>query len=286
MLGGGGGGRETNHSGSSNNNRGRSADGGVTADGGNGGEGSSTNGTVSPPGEGLFLNMLRRLESIDVMGEDTPDSAAGANGTNGSGGGGLDEGDGGAAGGGAVSSISRGAGREGTPGGVTAPPTPSVSGVGSSFAGVGAKLRSKFRKPSGFGSQGGALAGVATGGALSGGGGGGEDIGSSGVGEGGKAFVEGASKALAMNRERVMGWMKELRPKDWSPKEAQRQGENRWLVLLFISSASYRFLFRVAFCFCTTEAPAPAITAIRKSVMLTLLCIAQESKNEIGDRGP
>lgn len=52
----------------------------------------------------------------------------------------------------------------------------------------------------------------------------GDDAGAGAVGEGGKAFVEGASKALAIKRERVMGWMKELRPKDWSPKDAERQG--------------------------------------------------------------
>ncbi|CAN0119310.1 unnamed protein product, partial [Ectocarpus sp. 13 AM-2016] len=189
---------------------------GGSGDGGDAGgdaEGSGNSGEPSPPGEGLFLNMLRRLENVDVTGEDSPRAAAAAaaataadgaaNGFN------RDE--------------SRGGGGDGAE--VTAQgtyhqevATPGGGGVGSSFAGVGAKLRSKFRKPGrGFGLPQGVSG-------RGGGGGGDQTVGGAteGVGEGGKAFVEGASKALAVNRERMMGWMKELRPKDWSPKEAER----------------------------------------------------------------
>eukprot|EP00752_Nemacystus_decipiens_P006496 g5849.t1 len=200
MLGGGGGG----------GGGGGSGDGGEGETGGDGG-----NNNVSPQGEGIFLNMLRRLESVDVMGEDSPRAAAAAAAENGGGDADGDAGD--AAGaersGRAGSSTSRGADlQDGTSAGGAA-----MGGVGSSFAGVGAKLRSKFRKPGGgFGlAQGGGGHSAAAGG------GGAAD----GVGEGGKAFVEGASKALAVNRERVMGWMKDLRPKDWSPKEAGRGAE-------------------------------------------------------------
>ena len=193
MLGGGGGG---------------SGAGGEADTGGEGG-----NNNTSPQGEGIFLNMLRRLESVDVIGEDSPRAAAAAAAAAAENGGGDADGEVGDAGaersGIAGSSSSQGADpQDGTPAGAAA------GGVGSSFAGVGAKLRSKFRKPGvGFGLAQGS-------GGQSGAGGGAAD----GVGEGGKAFVEGASKALAVNRERVMGWMKDLRPKDWSPKEAGREG--------------------------------------------------------------
>lgn len=182
-----------------------SGDGETVGDATSGGS-SGGGGNTSPPGEGIFLNMLRRLENVDVAGEDSPRTAAAAAAA-GSGGGsdgsldGRDEGGGSLEGegrGGAGSRWAEHDQEERAAGG---------GGVGSSFAGVGAKLRSKFRKP-----VGGQTGGTAGGGAAE------------GVGEGGKAFVEGASKALAANRERVMGWMKELRPKDWSPKEAERKG--------------------------------------------------------------
>ncbi|CAN0483535.1 unnamed protein product, partial [Discosporangium mesarthrocarpum] len=44
------------------------------------------------------------------------------------------------------------------------------------------------------------------------------------VDAGGKALVEGASKALATNRERVMSWMKDLRPKE---REVPSKGDKR-----------------------------------------------------------
>lgn len=186
MLGGGGGGEE----------------------GDAGGEGG--NGNTSPQGEGIFLNMLRRLEQVDVMGEDSPRAAAAAAAAaasavpeNSAGGTDGDAGDCGEEAGGRAGAAAAAA----------------AGGVGSSFAGVGAKLRSKFRKPGGgFGlAQGGG--GQAAGGGAA-----------EGVGEGGKAFVEGASKALAVNRERVMGWMKELRPKDWSPKDAGPEGQREFVL--------------------------------------------------------
>ncbi|CAN0282275.1 unnamed protein product [Ectocarpus sp. 12 AP-2014] len=54
---------------------GGSGDGGDT---GGDAEGSGNSGDPSPPGEGLFLNMLRRLENVDVAGEDSPRVAAAA----------------------------------------------------------------------------------------------------------------------------------------------------------------------------------------------------------------
>ncbi|CAM9470559.1 unnamed protein product [Pylaiella littoralis] len=210
--------------------------GGPSGGGGGGGNGDtcgdSSGGGGASSGEGIFLNMLRRLENVDVAGEDSPTAAAAAaaaaEGTenwdvgcsdNGRDGGdcGEQRGGGGGERGRTGSSGSRGEGHH----------QEGASGVGSSFAGVGAKLRSKFRKPGGgFGlAQGGSDGGGGSGG---GGGGGQTPTGvaaAEGAGEGGKAFVEGASKALAANRERVMGWMKELRPKDWSPKQADEGAE-------------------------------------------------------------
>ncbi|CAN0497984.1 unnamed protein product [Ectocarpus sp. 8 AP-2014] len=48
--------------------------GGSGDDGDAGGDagGTGNSGDPSPPGEGLFLNMLRRLENVDVAGEDSP----------------------------------------------------------------------------------------------------------------------------------------------------------------------------------------------------------------------
>ncbi|CAM9742499.1 unnamed protein product [Ectocarpus fasciculatus] len=54
---------------------------GGSGDGGDAGGdagGSGNSGDPSPPGEGLFLNMLRRLENVDVAGEDSPRVAAAA----------------------------------------------------------------------------------------------------------------------------------------------------------------------------------------------------------------
>lgn len=186
--------------------------------GGGGGEGTSkSDSAASSAGvEGLFMNVLRRLESIEVLGEETPTAVAGPaesvpastpvppgkapdNRSNGNGHGKRDDN-----GQGALDSSQPPA----AAGGVSA------GGVGSSLAGVGAKLRSRLRKPGGFGLHG----------APSGGG-----RGRTGGKEGdsGKAFVEGATKALAINRERVMGWMKDLRPKDWSPRAAERRGRDK-----------------------------------------------------------
>lgn len=215
------------------------------ARGGSGGDDNfSGDGASKPPsgGENLFLNMLRKLESIDVLGEGEEGGSAsadngmngdgGGSGGNGGGGGGGDGGGGG--GGGGLGSLSING--EDVDGGVLSS-SPRAVGVGSSFAGVGAKLRSKFRKPSAFGIP---STPLGRGGGW-GGGGGGDDVAvgdatvaaetgaGAGVDGGSKAFVEGASKALAMNRDRVMSWMKERRPKDLSPRQASRRGRRGWV---------------------------------------------------------
>lgn len=218
-------------------NRDRGGSSGSNGDGGGGGGGHHH--TSLSGAEGLFLNILRRLESIDVLGEDAPtgvqrpaDAGSGESvegsvgaisGVEGGSNNGVDA-DGGLLGVGSKVAAGRDSG--------------SSSGVGSSLAGVGAKLRFKFRKPSGFGlpaTPSGRGGGWVGGGGSGGGGTSEEIVGDGGVGVaagtgagadgGGNAFVEGASKALAMNRDRVMGWMKELRPKDLPPQEASRKGE-------------------------------------------------------------
>lgn len=203
----GGSGGDGNYNGKSEN---------ASQNGGGEGTGKSDSAPSSAGVEGLFMNVLRRLESIEVLGEETPTAVAGPtesvpastsvpprkapdNRINGNGHGKRDDNGQGAL----DSSQPPGAAAGG-----------SAGGVGSSFAGVGAKLRSRLRKPGGFG-----LHGTPSGGGR--GRAGGKD------GESGKAFVEGATKALALNRERVMGWMKDLRPKDWSPRAAEHRGRDK-----------------------------------------------------------
>ena len=191
----------------------------------NGSDGTFKSENASPPppvgGESLFMNVLRRLESIEVLGEETPGAVApavarGVGATESLGGYGSDPGGNRAEGRREEDPFaSRGNDREDhVPSPLAMPGTAGT--VGSSLAGVGAKLRSRFRKPGGFG-----LTGQSTPSA-----GGGD-------GDSGKAFVEGATKALAINRERMMGWMKDFRPKDWSPRAANRQGLNAHLVAVF-----------------------------------------------------
>lgn len=177
------------------------------------------NGSMSPSGsmgEKIFFHMLRRLESIEILGEDNPPTnSASNNGDSNDNRNGVVDGTGGSGEGGGSGGISRGGGvgDDGEGGSSGSKGQGTAGAVGSSLAGVGAKLRSTFRKPSGFGLSG------APSGAI-----GGDDV----TDGAGKTFVEGASKALAMNRERVlgvMGWVKDLRPKDWSPKEAGRRGK-------------------------------------------------------------
>lgn len=201
--------------------------------GGGGGEGTgkSDSAASSVGVEGLFMNVLRRLESIEVLGEETPTAVTGpaesvlastpappgrATDTRISGNGhgkGDDNGD-------ADDSNRKRQGALDSSQPPAADAGGSAGGVGSSLAGVGAKLRSRLRKPAGFG-----LPGAPSGGGR--GKAGGKD------GDSGKAFVEGATKALAINRERVMGWMKDLRPKDWSPRAVERRGRDKSIFASF-----------------------------------------------------
>ncbi|CAM9112598.1 unnamed protein product, partial [Sphacelaria rigidula] len=109
------------------------------------GDGDDHRGLARTPsaGESLFLHVLRKLESIDVLGEgDVPDETAGDDANAVADNGGAGAGSGGLAIEGADACDSNA---------VVSGFSPRAAGVGSSFAGVGAKLRSKFRKPSAFG---------------------------------------------------------------------------------------------------------------------------------------
>lgn len=204
------------------------------------GDGDDHRGLARTPsaGESLFLHVLRKLESIDVLGEgDVPDETAGDDANAVADNGGAGAGSGGLAIEGADACDSNA---------VVSGFSPRAAGVGSSFAGVGAKLRSKFRKPSAFGIPSIPSTPLGRGGVWGSSGSGGVDDasagdtttsatgagGSAGVDGGGKAFVEGASKALAVNRDRVMSWMKERRPKDLSPRATSRRGTSFGLTVV------------------------------------------------------